>query len=193
MYAAGVCHRAVVAVEYRVVHDGARGVRAMDVRFRHRDVRDTGRPIYIDQRFEVRFVGWTAAVDRKNGTESLPYERSGKPGYATGAPVLRASAPAADNGAETRGRGRNRRPKPMDLPEPDERGGCETAGPRLPVNFLENVDVRCRVRVVRRRFNRTEQTAAALCHAIQNEVNVTPRCCHGINGVRFRVLNLIPR
>lgn len=163
VYSDGVCRRLVVAVEYRVTHNGTRGVRRVDVHFSHRDVEDAGRPFYVDQRFAVRFA--------RTATEAEPYERSGKPGYVTGAPVLlQVQSVAARGGGETEKRGR---PKPMDLPGPDERGTCEVAaGLRPRVNFRENVDVRCRVRVWRRRSEESaaETAAAELCRRIQNEV-----------------------
>jgi len=79
VYSRGVCRRAVVAVEYRVTHDGARGAVRVDALFRHRDVADAGRPVYVDQRFGVRF---SRAAD--DGARV----RRGPPGYAAGAPLL---------------------------------------------------------------------------------------------------------
>lgn len=169
VYSDGVCRRAVVAVEYRVTHNGTGGVRRVDVHFQHRDVRDARKPVFLDQKFGVRFA-W-ALADRADRVQT--YDRSGKPGYTTGGPVLITTAGNGNGKDDAMNR---RRPKPMSLPDPDERGACDanSGRGRLPVKFLENVDVQCRVRVRRRRrFKRTDETVAALtelCHGIQNEV-----------------------
>lgn len=168
IYLDGVCRRAVVAVEYRVTHNGTGGVRKVNVHFQHRDVPDGRRPIFLEQKFGVRFV-W-ASADPVDHTEV--YGRSGKPGYTTGGPVLVTAVRHGDGKDVAKGY----RPRPMDLPNPDERGACDvnSGRGRLPVNFLENVDVQCRIQVRRRRrVKRTEETGATfteLCHGIQNEV-----------------------
>lgn len=177
VYVDGICRRAVDAIEYRVTHNGTGGVRKVDVHFHHRDVTDPGRAVHLGQTFRVRF-DWAAV-----GTPPRePYARSGKPGYVTGRPVLVTggdAAPASDS----------RRPRPMDLPEPDAYGTCDRAHPtsgydhrsrrRRPVNFLENVEVRCRVAVrpplPRLRSGRSDElpgvTFADTCHRVQNEVS----------------------
>lgn len=174
VYVDGVCRRVVDAIEYRVTHNGTGGARELDVHFYHRDVTDPGRPVHVGQTFSARF-GWAAAA--AVGARE-PYARSGKPGYATGSPVLVTS-------------GAGRRPRPMDLPEPDAYGACDRADlttgrhrpRRRPVNFLENVEVRCRVAVPsprpRQRSARADESAggvtfADFCHRVQNEVSVTP-------------------
>lgn len=172
VYVDGVCRRAVDAVEYRVTHNGTGGVRKLDVHFYHRDVTDPGRPVHLGQTFRVRF-GWAgAAVGARE-----PYARSGKPGYATGSPVLVTGGDAVGVVVPPDGR----RPRPMDLPEPDAYGTCDRAGStfgrRRPVNFLENVEVRCHVvvRPPRQRSVRADEVAggvtfADFCHRVQNEV-----------------------
>lgn len=168
IYLDGVCRRAVVDVEYRVTHNGTGGVRKIDVHFQHRDIPDGLRPIFLDQRFSVQFV-W-ASADRIDHMEV--YSRSGKPGYTMGGPVL---VTVVDN-IDGKNIAKRHRPRPMDLPNPDEHGACDinSGRGRLPVNFLENVDVQCHVLVRRWRwFKRTEETGTAiteLCHGIQNEV-----------------------
>lgn len=175
VYSAGVCRRTVRAVEYVVTHNGTNGVRELNVHFYHRDVPDTGRPVFLDQTFGVRFV-------RANGTATVDdpqYERSGKPGYSAGNPVLVTAASGVDHDSN-----RNHRPKPFDLPDPSARGTCDSnpAEPsrRQPVNFLENVSIQCRVPVRGRRWSNGTQESAAnqlrlaeLCQDIQNQVRDT--------------------
>jgi len=168
VYLGGVCRRAINGVEYLVTHNGSRGVRRVDMHFYHRDVPDTGRPIYLDQRFSVRFA-WATA---RSAVES--YERSGKPGYMTGSPVL--ITMAGKDAVKLR------HPKTMNLPETDGYGGCiHSTRPRQTVNFLESVDVQCRVRVRRRNMQLSKRaddhfipsgsvSFADICNYIQNEV-----------------------
>jgi len=175
VYSGGTCFRAVDAVEYRVIHNGTAGVRGVDVDFYHRDLPDTGRPMYLNQRFEARFAR-AADADR---SDAETYERSGKPGYATGKPVLIGAGGATEDAPKDPVK--RRRPKPMRLPEPDGRGMCDTnlrtGRRRRSVNFMENVDVRCRVQI-RRRRRRSERadepatgaTSVEVCRGIQNEV-----------------------
>lgn len=168
VYSSGVCHRVVDVVEYRVTHNGTRGVLGVDLHFRHRDVLDVERPVYLDRKFSVRFI---RVADAGRPEPAMVYERSGKPGYVTGNAVLTTTSPVKD----TADRGR---PKPMELPQPNEYGFCDANSGgrrRQSVNFLENVDVRCRVRIQKRRYKRAEETNAGptssqLCHAVQNEV-----------------------
>ncbi|KAF0764953.1 tectonic-3, partial [Aphis craccivora] len=171
VYSGGVCHRAVDAVEYLVMHNGSRGVRRVDVHFYHRDVLDTGRPIYLDQKFSVRF-NW---VTVRPVVES--YERSGKPGYETGSPILITMA--------SKGVAKLRIPNTMNLPKPNGHGVCDvhttkSRQPRQSVNFLESVDIRCRVRVQRRNMQLSKRSEdhttpgggvsfADICNDIQNE------------------------
>lgn len=180
VYSDGVCRRAVHAVEYRLTHNGTQGVRRVDVHFHHRDVADVGRPVYVRQRYAARFV--RIAVPDGTATAADAYRRSGKPGYAVGSPVLRTSSTAL--GAKDAGK--RHRPRPMDLPAPDFYGTCNSAPRsstnvterRMSVNFLENVDVRCRVliRRPRRSFKGADEgliagtTMTEFCHGIQNEV-----------------------
>jgi hypothetical protein len=169
VYSDGVCRRVVDAVNYLVVHNGSRGVRRVDVHFYHRDVPDAGRPIYLDQKFSVRFIWATvqSAVDS--------YERSGKPGYVTGNPVLVTMA--------SKDVVKLRIPKMMNLPEPNGYGVCDfhTTGPRQFVNFLESVDVRCHVQVKHRSMQLSKKpedhttpgggvSFVDICNDIQNEV-----------------------
>lgn len=168
VYLGGVCHRVVDGVEYLVTHNGSRGVRRVDVHFYHRDVPDAGRPIYLNQRFGVRFA-WATV-----GSAVESYERSGKPGYVTGSPVLVTMA----------GKGvvKLRHPKKMYLPETDGYGRCvHSTEPRQSVNFLESVDVQCRVRVRRQNMQLSKRADdhsipsggvlfADICNYIQNEV-----------------------
>jgi len=169
VYLGGVCHRAVDGVEYLVTHNGSSGVRRVDVHFHHRDVPEAGRPIYFGQRFNVRFV-WATV---RSTVES--YERSGKPGYITGSPLL---VTMTDKDVMN-----NRRPKTMLLPEPDGSGTCvhSTSWSRQSINFLESVDVQCRVRVLRRNMQLSKRAGdhfppsggvsfADICNDVQNEV-----------------------
>ncbi|XP_026810080.1 tectonic-3-like [Rhopalosiphum maidis] len=168
VYSGGVCRRVVDTVNYLVVHNGSRGVRRVDVHFYHRDVPDAGRPIYLDQKFGVRFIWATvqSAVDS--------YERSGKPGYVTGNPVLVTMA--------NKDVVKLRIPKPMNLPEHNGYGVCDvhTTGPRQLVNFLESVDIRCRVQVKHRSMQLSKRpedhttpgggvSFVDICNDIQNE------------------------
>ncbi|XP_022164991.1 tectonic-3 [Myzus persicae] len=167
IYLGGVCRRAVDGVEYLVTHNGSRGVRRVDVHFYHQDVPDTGRPIYLGQRFRVRFA-WASV---RSPVES--YERSGKPGYMTGSPVL-----VTLTGKDVV---KLRHPKTMNLPEPDGYGACvHSTGSRQSVNFLESVDVQCRVLVRRRNMQFSKRAEdhstpsggvsfADICNDIQNE------------------------
>lgn len=154
------------------MHNGSRGVRRVDVHFYHRDVLDTGRPIYLDQKFSVRF-NW---VTVRPVMES--YERSGKPGYETGSPILITMA--------SKGVAKLRIPNTMNLPKPNGHGVCDvhttkSRQPRQSVNFLESVDIRCRVRVQRRNMQLSKRSEdhttpgggvsfADICNDIQNEV-----------------------
>lgn len=75
-----------------------------------------------------------------------------------------------------------RHPKTMNLPETDGYGGCiHSTRPRQTVNFLESVDVQCRVRVRRRNMQLSKRaddhfipsgsvSFADICNYIQNEV-----------------------
>lgn len=172
----GVCRGIVHAVEYGVTHNGTRGVRAVDVRFFHRDVAASqpGRTVRVDRRFSVTFV-------RKTATPvTTVYERSGKPGYQAGKPVLVAIRV---------GRGGRsspvdfERPKPMRLATPTGvHARCDPTAGR-PVNFNENVDVRCSVVVHTTAVRKREESPttaptvgglAEFCHRIHNEVK-TPR------------------
>uniref|UniRef100_A0A2H8TLN8 Tectonic-3 n=1 Tax=Melanaphis sacchari TaxID=742174 RepID=A0A2H8TLN8_9HEMI len=170
VYSSGVCRRAVDAVEYLVTHNGSRGVRHVDVHFYHRDVPDTGRPIYLGQKFSVRFI-WATVRSVKES-----YKRSGKPGYITGSPVLVTMTSSKDVV-------KLRIPKTMNLPKPNEYGVCgdvHSTGPRQSVNFLESVDVRCRVRVQHRSLQLNKKledhttpssgvSIVDICNDIQNE------------------------
>lgn len=203
-YAGAVCLRAVSSVQYRVTHNGTGGVLAVDVDVRHRDLPDAGRAIYLGQRFGVRFV---RAADAEPA-----FVRSGKPGYAIGNPVLVMAATTVTgtttttkttkttDDKEPAPKRHGRRPRPMDMPEPDGRGKCGGAGSRRPIGFMENVDVRCRVRVRwQRRRRRPEESAttAELCHAIQNEVHgrdrfglTDPTAIRGGAGVKTRLVSV---
>uniref|UniRef100_A0A2S2PPN5 Tectonic-3 n=1 Tax=Schizaphis graminum TaxID=13262 RepID=A0A2S2PPN5_SCHGA len=150
------------------MHNGSRGVRRVDVHFYHRDVPDAGRPIYLDQKFGVRFI-WATVQSTVDS-----YERSGKPGYVTGNPVLVTMS--------SKDAVKLRIPKTMNLPEPNGYGVCDvhTTGPRQFVNFLESVDVRCRVQVKHRSMQLSKRpedhttpgggiSFIDICNDIQNE------------------------
>lgn len=174
VYSGGICFKAADAVEYRVIHNGTMGVRGVDIHFYHRDLLDTGRPIYLNQRFKVRF---TRIIDA-NRSDTEMYERSGKPGYTTGKPVLISVGATKDVPKDVVKR---HHPKPMNVPEPDGHGMCDinlVGRSRRSVNFMENVDVRCRIQIRRQRFKRADEptigaTFTEVCHGIQNEVKNT--------------------
>ncbi|XP_015364069.1 PREDICTED: tectonic-3 [Diuraphis noxia] len=167
VYLGGVCRRAVDRIEYLVTHNGSRGVRRVDVHFYHRDVPEVGRPFYLSQRFSVRFA-WATV---KSAVES--YERSGKPGYVTGSPLL---VTMTEKDVK-----KLRHPITMLLPEPDGSGACVySIKSRQTVNFLESVDIQCRVRVPRRNMQLSKRAEdhfppsggvsfADICNDIQNE------------------------
>jgi len=168
VYMGGVCRRAVDGVEYLVTHNGSRGVRQVDVHFYHRDVPEAGSSIYLRQRFNVRFA-WATV---RSAVES--YERSGKPGYVTGSPLLVTMT--------RKDVMKLRHPKTMLLPEPDGSGACvHSTRSRQSINFLESVDVQCRIRVRRRNMQLSKRAEdhfppsggvsfADICNDIQNEV-----------------------
>ncbi|VVC40303.1 Domain of unknown function DUF1619 [Cinara cedri] len=172
VYSAGVCRRVIETVEYSITHNGTSGVRGVDINFYHRDVPDSGRPVYLDQKFSVRFV-WV------NRLMTDQYERSGKPGYAVGNPIL-VTATIGDMDPTNRSR---HRPKAFDFPRSGVHGMCNVNSSkpwRQPVKFLENVSIQCRVSVgVRRWSNGTEESRATstgaysrqteICQNIQNE------------------------
>lgn len=166
VYSAGICRRTVEAVKYSLIHNGTRGVQKVEVYFYYRDVPDTRKSIYLSQKFSVKFHRVAAVI-----SEVEVFERSGKPGYLTGLPLLVTGGKKYILNRSV--------PKPMDLPEPDMYGFCSVTnsiGQRQFVNFIENLDVWChiKVRLQRRRLKRTEESATVVlnevCHIIQNEV-----------------------
>lgn len=162
IYSAGICRRTVETVKYSLTHNGTRGVQKVDIYFYYRDVSDIRKPVYLSQKFFVKFYRVAAVISKAE-----IFERSGKPGYLTGLPLLVTGGKKDVSN--------QRVPKQMDFPKPDGYGMCSVRQ-RQPVNFVENLDVWChaRIQLHQRRLKRTEEfTTTALielCHTIQNEV-----------------------